>query len=267
MSLLLLALACGSANIALAQAPGPGSSVPGTPGFTFTFDEAGTSLLNGGPNPLPVVPIPGGGIQYFLPVPVIPGDVLVKGSSDISTIAYTDLVINPVDATKVTSAAHPFGLQDVGGTLLITGGTGFTIQVATIASVSGNVATLGAAAGTVGATGGVSQLTTVGISDLLSFTNNTANQGILSYFSLIDDSSPPDLADVSAFNVNTPFSVTEFGPEGLNQLQWIPDPNNPFGAIYNGVSDGVVPEPSTFVLGGLGLIALFLIGRRRRSPP
>jgi hypothetical protein len=193
MSLFLLALACGSANFALAQPPGPGSSVAGTPGFTFTFDESGDSLLNGGPNPLPVVPLPGGGIEFFLPGPVVPGDVLVRGLSDIS----------PANN---------------------------------------------------------------GVSDLLSFSNNTANQGILSYFSLIDDSSPPDLADVPSFNLNAQFGVTEFGPEGFNQFQWIPDPNNPFGSIYNGVSDGLVPEPSTFILGGLGLISLFLIGRRRRSP-
>ncbi|HEV3136748.1 MAG TPA: PEP-CTERM sorting domain-containing protein [Pirellulales bacterium] len=192
MSLFLIAVACGSANIALAQAPGPGSSAPGTPGYTLTFDEAGNSLLNGGPNPLPVVPIPGGGIEFFLPGPVVPGDVLVRGLSDISAVNN-------------------------------------------------------------------------GVSDLLSFSNNTANQGILSYFSLIDDSSPPDLADVSAFNLNTPFGVTEFGPEGLNKFQWIPDPNNVFSPVYNGVSDGLVPEPSTFIMGGLGLIALFLICRRRRS--
>src|SRR5437868_4002497 len=63
----------------------PGDPLSGA-GFVLNFDERGNSLLNGGPNPNPVVLIPGGGIQYFLPGPVLPGDVLVRGLSDISAM-------------------------------------------------------------------------------------------------------------------------------------------------------------------------------------
>jgi hypothetical protein len=191
-SLLFVSMAFGTATVAHAQLA-PGSSISGTVGFTFAFDEQGNSLLNGGPNPNTVFLMPGGGIQFTLPGPVIPGDVLVRGLSDV----------NP-----------------------------------------GNN----------------------GISDLLSFSNNTANQGILTYLSLIDDANDTDAADHPNFNTVTPYSVNEVGPEGANGFQWIPDPANLSGAIYNGVSDGVLPspEPSTFILGGLGLLSLAAVAYRRR---
>jgi len=100
-----------------------------------------------------------------------------------------------------------------------------------------------------------------GFSDLLQFQGGGPNGGVLIYSSLLDDPSAPDLADVvGLLQQNTPFSVIEFGPEGNNGFVWI-GPNDPTQTLYQGISD--IPEPSTFILGGLGLIALFLIGRRR----
>jgi hypothetical protein len=191
-SLLFVSMAFGTAAVAHAQVA-PGSSISGTVGFTFSFDEQGNSLLNGGPNPNLVFLMPGGGIQFTLPGPVIAGDVLVTGISDVTP---------------------------------------------------GNN----------------------GISDLLSFSNNTANQGVLTYLSLIDDATETDAADHPNFNTVTTYSVNEVGPEGANGFQWIPDPANLSGAIYNGVSDGVLstPEPSTFIMGGLGLLSLAALAYRRR---
>jgi hypothetical protein len=103
-----------------------------------------------------------------------------------------------------------------------------------------------------------------GFSDILHFLQNGPTGGELLYFSLLDDNGPPDLADTGILGpANTPFSVMETGPEGNNGFQWIAtDSSTGATASYNGISD--TPEPSTFILGGLGLIALFLIGRRRK---
>ena len=65
------------------NAQGPGAAAPGSVGFTLQFDENGNSLLNGGPNPFPVVPLAGGGINFYLPVPVVQGYVLVTSSVDV----------------------------------------------------------------------------------------------------------------------------------------------------------------------------------------
>jgi hypothetical protein len=188
-SLLLGALAFGSAKVAFGQ---PGRPLPGNPGFILEFDETGhgqliTSVLV----PNPGVPQPGGGLEYFLPVSVTPGDVAVYNVEDVSSS-------NP---------------------------TGF--------------------------------------SDLLTFFNS-GGSGILLYRSLQDEGEPfPDLADVLGLaDPGTPFSVVESGPEGNNGFVWFAGTSsgNPDYTVYNGISD--VPEPSTFVLGGLGLVGLFLIRKR-----
>ena len=72
-----------------------------------------------------------------------------------STISYTDLVIGS-DPTTCTSAAKPFSSPlNVGQTLRITGGTGWTVQTATIVSVDGTgLAKCDVSLGTPGATGG-----------------------------------------------------------------------------------------------------------------
>ena len=191
----LFVLAFLPAQIVFAQ--GPGSTAPGVLGFTLNFDENGKSLLNGGPNPNPVVPISGGGLQFWLPQQVAPGFVLIQAPHD-------------------STAANPLG-----------------------------------------------------DTDLLTFTNqlNTTGNlvGVMLFESLIDDTDASlDLADVKSFHYPVPIiTIQEFGVEGNNGFQWIPDPNNAFGAVYNGISDSLVPEPSTFVLGGLGLLSLAALAYRR----
>lgn len=188
---MLSLLAFGSARNALAQ---PGAPLPGVPGFTLSFDEQGNSLLNGGPNPNPVIPVSGGGIQFFLPGQISPGFVLVT---------------NPlVD----TTTANPNG-----------------------------------------------------DTDLLTFSNQIIASGqtvgVMLFESLIDDTDGVnDPADVSVFNFLAPaITILETGPEGNNGFQWIAG-----SAIYNGTSDGRIPEPSTFVLAGLGLLSLAALAYRRR---
>ena len=48
---------------------------------------------------------------------------------DAAEIAFTDLVIDGADNTKITSAAHPFSVAHVGNVINVTGGTGFTVRV------------------------------------------------------------------------------------------------------------------------------------------
>lgn len=67
---------------------------------------------------------------------------------------FTDLAIDGSDNTKVTSAARDFTDADVGKTLEVTGGTGFTTGVYTVESIVGVAAILDAAVGTTGSTGG-----------------------------------------------------------------------------------------------------------------
>jgi hypothetical protein len=75
--------------------------------------------------------------------------------SNILSATYTDLIIDGSDNTKCTSAANPFTAAQVGETLQITGGTGFTVQDVVIYAVDGShVAYCIAALGTAGSTGG-----------------------------------------------------------------------------------------------------------------
>jgi hypothetical protein len=183
----LFVLAVGSAKGGIPA--DPGTPVAGAPGFLMIFDENGHATING--QPVPGTPVPGGGVDYPLPVPVAPGSVGV---------------FTPGDA----SDSNPNGF-----------------------------------------------------SDLLTFSINPLNnQGVLLYESLLDDSSPPDLADVLRLvQPTTPFSVTETGPEGNNGFVWS-SPIDPTKTVYQGISD--IPEPSTFILGTLGLMILALLGWRRQ---
>lgn len=79
----------------------------------------------------------------------------------IQDYRYYDLVIDAVTNTKVTSATRPFDSDDAGGVLVVQGGTGFTAGTYNISSVAGNVATLSAAVGTTGSTGGYGYLEAV----------------------------------------------------------------------------------------------------------
>ncbi len=84
----------------------------------------------------------------------------VTGSANGSgTFAPTliDLEIDGGDATKATSALHPFVAGDVGTTLNVLSGTGFTVQRVTILSEASGVATFDAPLGTAGSMGGVAQ--------------------------------------------------------------------------------------------------------------
>ena len=111
-----------------------------------------------------------------------------------------------------------------------------------------------------------------GDSDLLIFSNTvlTSGQtvGVLTYESLIDPFDPLLPADVPVLNYLAPvLTIQEVGTEaGTNGFSWVPFPANVNGAYYNGISDGkLVPEPSTFVLGGLGLVSWGAVAYRRRS--
>jgi hypothetical protein len=80
--LMLVLLAFGANTKAFAQAGTPVASVPP---YTLAFDETGASLLNGGPNPNPVSFVIGGGIEFYLPGMVTPGDVVILAPFDISS--------------------------------------------------------------------------------------------------------------------------------------------------------------------------------------
>jgi hypothetical protein len=189
--LILSTVAIGSARIAFAQAIG--QPLAAVPPFKLNFDETGASLLNGLANPNQVVPVAGGGIDFYLPGIVQPGQILVNSSVD-------------VDPNNIS-----------------------------------------------------------GDSDLLTFFNGPDNTGaltgIMRYESLIDPFDPLLPADVARLNYMVPVqSIGEVGPEGTNGFLYVVP-----GAAYNGISDGfLTPEPSTFILGGLGLLSLAALAYRRR---
>jgi hypothetical protein len=188
---ILSTLALGSARMAFGQAIG--QPIAAVPPFRLDFDEKGSSLLNGGANPNQVTLVAGGGIQFYLPGIVQPGQILINSSVDVD----------------------PNNLS--------------------------------------------------GDSDLLTFSNgpglNGAVTGIMLYESLIDPFDPLLAADVPRLNFLAPIvTIPEIGPEGANGFQYVVP-----GAFYNGISDGfLTPEPSTFVMGGFGLLSLFVLAFRRR---
>jgi hypothetical protein len=84
------------------------------------------------------------------------GSAYVQRPQDPTTLVYgySDLVIDAVTNTDITSVARPFNGADVGNTMIITGGTGFTPGTYTISAVLLGVATLSGAVGALGSTGG-----------------------------------------------------------------------------------------------------------------
>ena len=97
-----------------------------------------------------------------------------------------------------------------------------------------------------------------GFSDLLTFFNESGH-GVLLYRSLLNEGEPvSDPADVLGLTNPGGPAVFESGPEGYNSFVWFAGTSgaDPDYTVYNGLSD--VPEPSMFVLGGLGLLGLFL---------
>ena len=91
----------------------------------------------------------------FDPAAAIPGTDYTYPTS--SPITYTDLVIQAT-ATNVSSAARAFVAADVGNTINVTGGTGFTVGRYSVRSVAAGIATLDAAVGTAASTGGAGTL-------------------------------------------------------------------------------------------------------------
>ena len=78
---LLTTLAFGSARMAHAQQIG--EPIAAVPPFQLDFDETGASLLNGLPNPNQINFVAGGGIEFYLPGIVQPGQVLISSSVDV----------------------------------------------------------------------------------------------------------------------------------------------------------------------------------------
>lgn len=72
--------------------------------------------------------------------------------------SVTDLAIDAVDATKVTSATISFDATSPGNTLIVSAGAGFTTGTYEILSVAAGVATLDRAVGTTSSTGGTAKL-------------------------------------------------------------------------------------------------------------
>ena len=91
----------GSPRAALGQAPG---TPIGGAGFTLTFDEYGNALLDTGAL-ITGVPVAGSGVLFPLPVPVVPGSVLVKGiPADTANFGYSDRIQFITDVASNTSS-------------------------------------------------------------------------------------------------------------------------------------------------------------------
>lgn len=77
---------------------------------------------------------------------------------DSAQFSVTDLAIDAVTNTKVTSSTIGFDATSPGNTIIVSAGSGFTTGTYEILSVAAGVATLDRAVGTVGSTGGTAKL-------------------------------------------------------------------------------------------------------------
>lgn len=80
-----------------------------------------------------------------------------RSQQDSAQITYSDLVIGST-TTQLTSSANPFTSAEVGNTIRISSGTGFTTGIYEVVSVSGSVATMDRSVGTASSTGGNGKL-------------------------------------------------------------------------------------------------------------
>src|ERR1022692_2436093 len=96
------------------------------------------------------------------PMPVNPSPDMtyyVFATASMNTYVITDLVIDGTTNTKCTSALKPFSSINVGDSLNVVGGSGFsTPQVVQIVSVTGVTATVSSSLGNLGSTGGIAIL-------------------------------------------------------------------------------------------------------------
>ena len=78
---------------------------------------------------------------------------------------------------------------------------------------------------------------------------------------------PPFLLETGLLAPGVPGPYSEAGPNGLvfpTGPGGFGSDGNPLGTVYTFVSDGVIPEPSTVTLVGLGVVGSLAIIRRRR---
>jgi hypothetical protein len=102
---------------------------------------------------------------------------------------YTDLVIGS-DNSTCTSAAQPFSSPlSVGQALVITSGTGWTVQTVTVLTVVGNVAHCNAPLGTSGSTGGhaFNPFLTQILGDFIKMEKQAAAPSTLNYLAIDDN--------------------------------------------------------------------------------
>lgn len=90
---------------------------------------------------------------------VVVCDVFVP-AAPVAT-SHSDLVVDAVTNTIVTSASYTFVSGDVGRTLNVTSGTGWTVGAYTINSVASGAATLSSSPAATGTTGGVYNMAAV----------------------------------------------------------------------------------------------------------
>ena len=109
-------------------------------------------------------------------------------------------------------------------------------------------------------------------SDVVRFWNPTGiNQTQIIFYSDFSPTDPPDAPADTGLpgQLINPIIIQEVGPEGNNGAVYTPPAAGPGafpGALiqYNIISDGVVPEPGTMALAGLGGALMLLVSRRRR---
>ena len=175
--------------------------------------------------------------------------------------------------SNITAMVDEFGHGTYNGTTLTSGMVRDTISgITTLAyflpysPVSGDVVLIGPEPGNTNA-----------ISDVLRFENAGTNEGFLFFFSDVSTNDPADsLADVGLPQLGQlpTIFISEIGPEGNNGAAYLAAVGGPGSLLfpaapvqYNFISDGVIPEPASLLLGTLGGGLLLLSNQRRRNRP